>query len=94
MQIARELEPVPRGLYCGAVGMLGPGQQATFSVAIRTAVIAGSTLNYGVGCGIVSDSDPLAELAESNAKAEVLWKTLSPPCDTPSAAAADPQLLA
>ncbi|MDP6311270.1 MAG: anthranilate synthase component I family protein [Phycisphaerales bacterium] len=94
MQIARELEPVSRGLYCGAVGMLGPGQQATFSVAIRTAVIEDGTLTYGVGCGIVADSDPLVELAESETKADVLRRTLSRPCGTPSVAAAGPRSLA
>lgn len=91
MQIARELEPVSRGLYCGAVGMLGPGHQATFSVAIRTAVIEDGTLTYGVGCGIVADSDPIAELAESETKANVLWQILSQPCGTPSVAAASPR---
>jgi len=92
MQIAQELEPVGRGMYCGAVGMLGPGRQASFSVAIRTAVIEGSfdhaVLRYGVGCGIVADSDPIDELAESETKATVLWEALSRPCGTPSAAAA------
>jgi para-aminobenzoate synthetase component 1 len=95
MQIANELEPLPRGVYCGAVGMLGPGREITLSVAIRTAVIEGdrnrSTLTYGVGCGIVSDSDPIAELAESETKAAVLWRTLSRPCGRPSAAAASLQ---
>ena len=98
MQIANELEPLPRGVYCGAVGFLGPRHSITLSVSIRTAVIdhfnTTSTLTYGVGCGIVADSDPMAELAESESKAQVLWHTLNQPCDTPVAAAEDQQSLA
>lgn len=95
MQIANELESIPRGPYCGAIGMLGPRGQVSLSVAIRTAIIAEGVLEYAVGCGVVADSDPLAELAESEAKAAVLWTAMenaSPPGEVPSAAAASPQL--
>jgi len=92
MQIARELETQPRGVYCGAIGMIGPGGRLCLSVAIRTAVIEDGTLRYGVGCGIVADSDPHAEHAESEMKAEVLRRVLvSPPCEAPVAAAAGPR---
>ena len=75
--------------------MLGPRGQVSLSVAIRTAIIADGVLEYAVGCGVVADSDPLAELAESEAKAAVLWTAMenaSPPGGAPSAAAASPQL--
>ena len=95
MQIADALEPLPRGMYCGAVGFLGPEHSITLSVAIRTAVIdqvtTTPTLSYGVGCGIVAESTPMAELAESESKAHVLWRTLSQSCETPVVAAEDQQ---
>lgn len=95
MQIANELEPLPRGVYCGAIGFLGAKNSITLSVAIRTAVIdhlsTTPTLRYGVGCGIVAESMPMAELAESESKAQVLWHTLNQPCDRPVAAAEDQQ---
>jgi len=79
MQIAAELEGVPRGMYCGAIGMLGPGSALDLSVAIRTATIDNGLLSYGVGCGIIADSDPDLELAESDTKAEVLRRALAEP---------------
>ena len=58
MEIIRSLEPDPRGLYTGCIGYFGPGRQALFSVAIRTATIdrAQAQVEYGVGGGIVWDS--------------------------------------
>ncbi len=74
MQIIRELEPQPRGVYTGAVGYIGPGRAAHFNVAIRTVAIhkPSGRAEYGVGSGIVWDSDPAAEYAECLAKTEVL----------------------
>ncbi len=77
MRIIERLEPDPRGVYCGAIGMLAPpgeGDRATFSVAIRTAVIdrRSERLTYGAGGGITWGSDPIAEDAEAEAKARVL----------------------
>ena len=73
MRIIRELEGGPRGVYCGAVGLVGPGS-ARFSVAIRTAVVdrRAGTAVYGAGGGITWGSDPAAEHAELLAKAAVL----------------------
>ncbi|MFP4311414.1 MAG: anthranilate synthase component I family protein, partial [Nitriliruptoraceae bacterium] len=69
MQLIDELEPVRRGAYCGAVGFLAPGR-ARLSVAIRTAVLhADGTVDHGAGGGIVADSDPDQEHAESLDKA-------------------------
>ncbi len=80
MQIIRELEPAPRGLYTGSIGYLLPGRQAKFNVAIRTPVInrkQGSAA-YGVGGGIVWDSRSETELEECRTKASFLTQ---PPVD-------------
>jgi len=68
MQHIRRLEPAPRGWYCGAVGWLGRGS-AALSVAIRTATLRDGVAVYGAGGGIVADSDPYDEVAESLDKA-------------------------
>jgi para-aminobenzoate synthetase/4-amino-4-deoxychorismate lyase len=71
MRIISELEPAPRGVYCGAVGYMRPGGESyEFSVAIRTGVIRGNRLRYHVGGGITFDSDASVEYEEC------LWKGL------------------
>lgn len=65
----RELEPVPRGVYTGAIGFIDDRGLAEFSVAIRTAVVGPDLVRYHAGGGIVWDSSPEAEDAESQAKA-------------------------
>ncbi len=77
MQLIRELEPEPRGVYCGAIGVVAPPGQAfraRFSVAIRTLAVdrAAGTAVYGTGGGITWSSDPDAEHAELLAKAAIL----------------------
>jgi para-aminobenzoate synthetase / 4-amino-4-deoxychorismate lyase len=79
MNVIDELEPWPRGLYCGAIGLMGPGSEpgtvrSQFSVAIRTAVIDGASgdFQYGAGGGITWDSDPHDEDAELESKTAVL----------------------
>lgn len=67
-QRASELEPVRRGVYCGAIGTVSP-RGADLSVAIRTAVVHGGWASYGTGGGIVADSDPAAERQEAVDKA-------------------------
>jgi len=86
MRIIRELEPGPRGVYCGAIGMAGPDDTAVFNVAIRTAVIDGSEGTMGLGSGIVWDSDPQAEYEEVTLKGEFLTRVPSP---SPSRAPAE-----
>jgi anthranilate/para-aminobenzoate synthase component I len=61
------LEEGPRGAYCGALGLVA-GTRATFSLLIRTAERSPSGWTYGVGGGIVHDSDPDAERAELETK--------------------------
>jgi para-aminobenzoate synthetase / 4-amino-4-deoxychorismate lyase len=77
MEIVRSLEADPRGVYCGAIGLVGPPGapvRARFSVAIRTAVVDTSSGEavYGTGSGITWGSDASAEHAEVLAKAAVL----------------------
>ena len=74
MQIIRELEPQPRGVYTGAIGFIGPDRQAQFSVAIRTALIdqERQQARYGVGSGLVWDSVTASEYEECRLKARVL----------------------
>ena len=72
-EIIGELEAGPRGIYTGAIGEIAPGGEMNFNVAIRTAVIAADGRGrYGVGGGIVADSDPDAEYDEALLKARVL----------------------
>lgn len=69
MQIIEELEPARRGPYCGALGYFGAEGAFELAIAIRIGVIAGRELRVHVGGGIVADSDPIAELAETELKA-------------------------
>ena len=74
MRIIESLERFPREIYTGAIGYLTPQRQAQFNVAIRTAVVdrrTGSAF-YGVGSGIVADSDAGDEYAECLTKAKIL----------------------
>jgi len=71
MRRLRELEQGPRGVYCGAIGYWGPGRQARFNVAIRTATIdtESDTMRYDIGSGITWDSEAAGEYDECLAKA-------------------------
>jgi para-aminobenzoate synthetase component 1 len=69
MEIIDELEPVTRGPYTGAIGYLGFNRQSQASIAIRTAICRGGQVYFHVGAGIVVDSVPEMEYAETMAKA-------------------------
>ena len=69
MEIIRELEQAPRGIYCGAIGWLGYNGESSLNIAIRTLVRTGDRLVYQVGAGIVADSDPEKEYEETLHKA-------------------------
>jgi len=72
-EIIAELEAQPRGVYTGAIGAVEPCGRTSFSVAIRTAVIGPDGRGtYGVGGGIVADSEPTAEYEEALLKGRVL----------------------
>jgi len=74
MKIIRDLEPGPRGVYCGAIGWWAPERQAQFNVAIRTATLDMETgvARYPAGSGITWDSDPDGEYEECLQKSAVL----------------------
>jgi len=68
MEIIREVEPMPRGVYCGAVGWMAPDGTADFSVSIRTLSIWGDEIVMNVGGGVVHGSTAQGEWEEA------LWK--------------------
>jgi para-aminobenzoate synthetase component I len=76
MEILRELEPVRRGVYTGALGILETGGDLELSVAIRTATLRGGRVLYGTGGGITLASDPEAEWRESLDKAKAFLQAL------------------
>lgn len=82
MRIIDELEPTPRGLSMGCIGLYLPPGLVSYeriietSVAIRTAVIRENVATFNVGGGIVIDSDPEAEYAETLTKATALLDAL------------------
>ena len=76
-QIA-ELEPVPHGVYCGAVGWVDADRrQGDLNVAIRTFWHTDGQLHFGTGGGITWDSDPDDEWAETELKARHLLRVAS-----------------
>jgi menaquinone-specific isochorismate synthase len=76
--IAR-LEGFDRGRYAGAVGWVDRTGNGRFAVSIRCAEIAGATARLVAGNGIVADSDPATELAETRAKLQALLGALVRP---------------
>ena len=81
----RRLEPVPRGVYCGAVGWVDADRAAgELNVAIRTFWVEDDHLHLGTGGGITWDSDPADEWAETELKAHRLLRVASgQPVPTP-----------
>lgn len=80
MEIIRDIEGRPRGIYTGAIGHVPPNGNACFNVAIRTAVVdlGAGTLIFGAGSGIVWDSEADAEYDECLLKASVLGRRQPP----------------
>jgi len=74
MQIIRELERFPRGAYTGAIGLLKPGEDCVFNVAIRTVVIDTEVrrATFGVGGGVTIDSTAKREYEECLVKSRFL----------------------
>ncbi|MEY4319316.1 MAG: hypothetical protein RL378_420 [Actinomycetota bacterium] len=69
LEIIDELEPAGRGVYGGVVGYIGFGGDSDLAIAIRTAVIVGTTVSVQAGAGIVADSVPQSEYDETVNKA-------------------------
>ena len=74
MEIINKVEKQPRGVYCGAIGILVPQGPSIFNVAIRTLQMEGTKAVYGVGGGITWDSKWEAEYEETKQKAAVLYR--------------------
>jgi para-aminobenzoate synthetase / 4-amino-4-deoxychorismate lyase len=68
MRLIRDLEPEPRGVYCGAIGVVQPGGAATFNVPIRTLALRRerweTTVRCGIGSGITADASAAGEWDE------------------------------
>ncbi len=78
LEIIETLEPVRRGVYCGAVGFIDADRDVLdLNVAIRTFTFVGGKTYFGVGGGIVADSDPRAEWDETELKARRLLAVAS-----------------
>ena len=76
MEIIDELEPVRRGVYGGTLGYFDLRGNADFCIAIRTLLIEDGRATVQAGAGIVADSDPAAELRETEAKAGAMMEAL------------------
>jgi para-aminobenzoate synthetase component 1 len=72
MEIIDETEPTARGVYTGSIGFLGIDGSTCLNIAIRTIIIKDSKAFAQTGGGIVADSDPQAEWAETITKARAL----------------------
>jgi anthranilate synthase component 1 len=69
MQLIERLEPVRRGIYCGALGYLDAAGGGDLNLPIRTVWTTAEAVYYQAGGGIVADSTPEAEWAELHTKA-------------------------
>ncbi len=76
MEIIAEIESGPRGAYTGSFGYLNRDGSLDLNILIRTLVRSGNELSFRAGSGIVADSDPAAELAETRAKAKGMLRAL------------------
>jgi para-aminobenzoate synthetase component I len=74
LEIIRELEPAPRGLFTGAIGYFGYNGQSQFNIAIRTVIARDGRAEFHVGAGITADSDPSQEWQETLYKAAGILK--------------------
>src|SRR5699024_528444 len=77
MQIINEIEKERRGFYGGGVGYVSFHGDINFAIAIRSLVIKGERAYLQTGAGIVKDSDPEAEYAETLHKAKSLTNLMS-----------------
>jgi anthranilate synthase component 1 len=76
MEIIESLEPVRRGVYAGAVGHFDYHGNLDLCIAIRTLVFRNGQAHWGVGAGIVADSEPEREWDETMSKGRALWLAL------------------
>jgi len=72
MELIRDLEAMDRGRYAGPVGWIDARGNGEWGIALRCAEVDGNRARLFAGCGIVAGSDPVAELAETQAKFAVI----------------------
>lgn len=77
MELIRDFENGPRGVYSGCVGYFAGGGAAEFAMTIRSIVFSDGVASIGVGGGITIDSDPASELEETKLKARALLAALN-----------------
>jgi salicylate biosynthesis isochorismate synthase/menaquinone-specific isochorismate synthase len=77
LEVMAELEGLDRGWYAGPVGWMDAAEDGEFCVAIRSALLRDRTAHVFAGNGIVADSDPAAELAETEVKLGALLPLLA-----------------
>jgi anthranilate synthase component I len=78
MEIIAELETAGRGFYTGSMGYLGLDGRMDLNILIRSMLVTERGIRFRTGAGIVADSEPAAELAETEAKALGLMRALNP----------------
>lgn len=90
LEAIRTTEKMDRGWYAGPLGWINASGEGEFAVALRSGLINGGQATLFAGCGIVSDSDPQAEYAESCLKFEAMLRGLgSEPFDSQPTGIAD-----
>lgn len=77
IELLAELEAGPRGIYSGAFGYLGADGTADLAMVIRSIVIDGARATIGAGGGVTALSEPIAEVAEMQLKAQALLRALA-----------------
>ena len=77
MEIIEELEPGPRSIYTGCLGYLSFSGEMDFNILIRTILKKQDKLYFGVGGGIVADSEPEAEYQETLVKAKAMMEAIN-----------------
>jgi menaquinone-specific isochorismate synthase len=76
LDMIRRLEAAPRGRYAAPVGWVDASGDGEFAIALRCAQLKGSVARLWAGAGIVADSDPAAEVAETTAKFDAVLSAL------------------
>jgi isochorismate synthase len=77
LEVIRELEGMDRGWYAGAIGWMDAAEDGNFCVGIRSALLRDRTAHVFAGNGIVGESDPAEELAETELKLGALLPLLA-----------------
>ena len=78
MEVIAEIEKVPRGVYCGAIGYFGFSGHCDLNIAIRTAMFSDGVARVSGGGGITARSNPAAEYEESLTKIKRIMEAFAP----------------